>query len=542
MSGGPTTSEGLATEPPEDRIGPDESRGQTRPRLSFTSGLFFKLLFLGAINALALAALPSLIEEKWWPGLITVVAMTLVIDWAYLSKRTIPAKYLIPGTIFAVIFQVIPVLMTGFIAFTNFSTGNRLTKPQAIENAEAKFSPNPGASRFALTILGEGDGSGELGLFLVDEDGDQFLGTQSEGLEELEPDQIITDTDGKVTAVDGFVILAIRDIADRQQEFETLEIESDEGLIRAVTLSQAAVYNRLYVYDQASDTLLDSDTGEVYVVEEGRFVDAEGIPVADVPGWRVFIGFDNFTRVLTSEAIRGPFARVFVWNYAFAFLSVVTTFVLGLGLAIALNHQRMRGRKVYRALLIIPYALPSFMSALIFRGLLNQDFGVINDILGASVPWLNDPWMAKISVLLVNLWLGFPYMFLISLGALQAIPNELKEAAYVDGATSRQAFRRVVLPLLMVTLAPLLIASFAFNFNNFNTIFLLNSGGPPIEGAATPAGHTDILISYTFRLAFEGGRGADFGLASAIAIMIFIMVATISALSFRRTRVLEELT
>ena len=233
--------------------------------------------------------------------------------------------------------------------------------------------------------------------------------------------------------------------------------------------------------------------------------------------------------------------RVFVWNYVFALGSVLLTFALGLLLAVALNHPHMRGLRLYRSLLIIPYALPSFMSALIFRGLLNQDFGVINDIFGANIPWLNDPTWAKISVLLVNLWLGFPYMFLISLGALQAIPDSLKEAAYVDGATPRQAFRRVVFPLLMVTLAPLLIASFAFNFNNFNTIYLLNTGGPPIAGAQTPAGHTDILISYTFRLAFQGGRGQDIGLASAIAILIFIMVATISALSFRRTRVLEEL-
>ncbi len=132
-------------------------------------------------------------------------------------------------------------------------------------------------------------------------------------------------------------------------------------------------------------------------------------------------------------------------------------------------------------------------------------------------------------------------MFLISTGALQAIPAELNEAAFVDGATPRQAFRRVTFPLLLVSLAPLLIASFAFNFNNFNIIFLLNQGGPPIEGAQTPAGHTDILISYTYRLAFESGSGQDFGFASAIAILIFIMVATISAISFRRSRALEEL-
>ena len=92
-----------------------------------------------------------------------------------------------------------------------------------------------------------------------------------------------------------------------------------------------------------------------------------------------------------------------------------------------------------------------------------------------------------------------------------------------------------------MSVAPLLIASFAFNFNNFNLIFLLNGGGPPIAGAQTPAGHTDILISYTYRLAFESGSGQDFGFASAIAILIFVMVAAISAISFRRTRALEEL-
>jgi arabinogalactan oligomer / maltooligosaccharide transport system permease protein len=252
------------------------------------------------------------------------------------------------------------------------------------------------------------------------------------------------------------------------------------------------------------------------------------------------VGFSNFIRIFTSEAIRGPFARVFVWNVVFAVLSVVTTFAVGLGLALALNHPTMRGRRVYRSLLILPYALPSFMTALIWAGMFNQDFGVINQMLGANIPWLRDPTLAKIAILIVNLWLGFPYMFLIATGALQAIPEELKEASYVDGASPRQAFRGVTFPLLLVSLAPLLIASFAFNFNNFNIIYLLNGGGPPIEGAQTPAGHTDILISYTYRLAFESGRGSDFGFASAIAIIIFILVATISALSFRRTRALEE--
>jgi arabinogalactan oligomer/maltooligosaccharide transport system permease protein len=539
MSGHPTEQQ--VTEPQAESGGTGEGRRTRFLRPSFTPGFILKLLFLAAVNGLAIVAFPAMIDQEWWFGIAAVVVTTLAIDYVYLSRRTIPLKYLVPGTIFALVFQVIPVLYSGYIAFTNFGTGNILTQEQAIDNAEARFSSVPESTQFSLTVLAADAGEGELALLLEDGNGDLFLGTEADGLSPVSEDQITRDDNGRVARVDAYTALALRDLADRQDELLGTQIVSDEGLIRPVTVSSAAVYDKLYDYDEATNTLLNLDTGERYTAVEGRWVDANGNVIADLPGWRVLVGFDNFTRIVTSEAIRGPFLRVFVWNYVFALGSVLLTFALGLLLAVALNHPRMRGLRLYRSLLIIPYALPSFMSALIFRGLLNQDFGVINDILGANIPWLNDPTWAKVSVLLVNLWLGFPYMFLISLGALQAIPSELKEAAFVDGATPRQAFRRVVFPLLMVTLAPLLISSFAFNFNNFNIIFLLNNGGPPIAGAQTPAGHTDILISYTFRLAFEGGRGQDFGLASAIAVLIFIMVATISALSFRRTRVLEEL-
>jgi arabinogalactan oligomer/maltooligosaccharide transport system permease protein len=141
---------------------------------------------------------------------------------------------------------------------------------------------------------------------------------------------------------------------------------------------------------------------------------------------------------------------------------------------------------------------------------------------------------------LVNLWLGFPYFFLVCTGALQAIPEELTEAARVDGATARQVFRKITLPLLLVATAPLLIASFAFNFNNFNNIYLLTGGGP-LQADQAVAGSTDILISYTYKLAFQAGKGSDYGLAAAVSIIIFFIIATISAISFWRTKSLENL-
>jgi ABC-type sugar transport system permease subunit len=535
--GGRAQASGLDTgaEPPATAV--KQGRGPFGPRPSFTLGWSLKVLLLGSVNAFAIYGITQMWVERWWPGMVIVSVLTLAIDWAYLSKRAIPAKYLIPGTIFAVIFQVIPVLYTGYIGLTNFSVTNRLTKEQALDQITLRVSNVPGARQYKLQIVAADGGQGELAFFLTDADGDHFLGT--EGDLEVVSDPPIDDS-GKLTGdIEGFTPLNLRAVADRQAEIAGFEVIDESGVVRSVTATTAAVYAPLYRYDDSSDSVTNIETGVVYEDRSGRFVSDDGDSIN--PGWQVFVGVDNFKSVITSKAIRGPFLRVFIWNYVFAILSVVLTFAVGLALAVSLNHPLLRGKRIYRSLLIVPYALPSFMTALIWAGMLNQQFGIINKIIGTSIPWLRDPTMAKVSVLLVNTWLGFPYMFLITTGALQAMPEELKEAALIDGATARQAFRRVTFPLLMVAVAPLLIASFAFNFNNFNIIYLLNKGGPPIAGALTPAGHTDILISYTYRLAFESGRGAQWGFASAIAIFIFLMVAGVSALSFRRTRVLEEL-
>ena len=522
-----------------ERPGPNDEdrRGAAPPRrANLTWGLVLKFLFLAAVNAVFFAGLPSMVENRWWPGLLVTGAATLLVDWAYLTRKRIAAKYLVPGTIFALAFQVVPVVYSVYISTTNAAVDHRLTQEQAVDQILRRSSNVPGSTRFELSILARD--AGDLAFYLLDDIGNAYLGTAA-GLEPLSDDQISTDADGRVTGVGEYMTVGLAGLSDIQAEVLAFEVPSDQGVIKAATLNSAAVYESLYAYDEDSGQLTDTGTGEVYEPVDGKFTAADGSTLN--PGWQVFVGFDNYTRVFTNESIRGPFLMVLVWNYVFAICSVFFTFVVGLGLAIALNHPAMRGKKVYRAFLIIPYALPSFMTVLLWAGMLNQEFGVINRILGSDIPWLRDPTMAKVSVLLVNTWLGFPYMFLVSLGALQAIPEELKAAAQVDGATSGQVFRSITFPLLMVAVAPLLIAAFAFNFNNFNVIYLLNGGGPPIQGTATPAGHTDILISYTYRLAFESGSGAQWGFASAIAVLIFLMVATVSVISFRRTRVLEEL-
>jgi len=517
----------------------DGGRGRRLPRPSFTVGLGLKLLFLGIVNAAAVWAAVPLLQADAWLALVVLVIATLVIDYVYLSKRTLPLKYLIPGTMFMLVFQVYPVLYSVNIAFTNYGTGHVLSQEQALDQIARIPSATQTGERFQMRVMAKDGGTGDLGLFLTNEAGEQFFGTPDEYVP-VDAGDVTLDENGLAVAYKDYVWLTLRQSQDRQDELLDYQVPTDSGVITVQTFNAAVIQPSRYQYNAAADTLTDIDTGEVLAPTEGIFLRPDGQHLT--PGWRVYIGFDNFTSVLTSEAIRGPFIRVFIWNFVFALGSVFLTFVVGLALALALNHPTLRGRRIYRSLLVFPYALPSFMTVLVWAGMFNQDYGVINDIFHASIDWLRDPWLAKVAILVVNTWLGFAYFFLVSTGALQAIPAELKEAASVDGATPWQGFSNVTFPLLMVAVAPLLISSFAFNFNNFNVVYLLTGGGPPIVGAQTPAGHTDILISYTYRLALESGSGTNFGLASAISIVIFFIVASISAVAFRRTRVLEELT
>ncbi|MFO7777423.1 MAG: ABC transporter permease subunit [Nitriliruptoraceae bacterium] len=516
------------------------------------AGLLLKLLFLGVVNGLALYAILTLLPLRQWTPLAVVVVATAAIDVVYLSKRQIALKFLLPGTIALLIFQVYPVLYTAYIGFTNYGTGNVLDQQQAVERIISDSVTVPDdAIRYRSTPL-ENE-AGDLALLLDDPDGGRFLGTE-EGLTRLEEGDVAGEGADRLV-LDEYRPITLGDLGNREEEIlafsvpiqgegaDELGVDGEATAISVQTFNTAAVAVQALQYDAASGVIRDVEDGTVYTPTDGTFTAPDGATLR--PGFREFVGFENYQRVLTSEAIRGPFFRVFVWTFAFAILSVATTFVLGLALALALNDPRMRLRRSTRSLLIVPYALPSFMTALIWQGLLNTSFGPINRILGLDIPWLSSQAFAgalpKFSVVLVNLWLGFGYMFLITTGALQAMPEEVKEAARVDGASGWQILRQITLPLLLVAVGPLLIASFAFNFNNFNTVFLLTGGGPPIQGTLTPAGHTDILISFSYRLAFAGGRGQDFGLAAAISTIIFFLVAVFSYIGFRRTAVLEEI-
>lgn len=501
--------------------------------------LLLKLVLLGLLDAVAVYAVLVLASFGQWIIAAVVAVVAALVNWIYFSRRKLPAKYLTPGIIFLVLFQVFVLVYTGYIAFTNYGTGHNGSKEQAVSSLMASSLQRVEDSpTYPVTVV---DQLGTLGLLVTDPDGDAYVGTNDRPLEPVD-----AEFDGdKAVAVDGWTSLQFAEVLARTDEITELAVpfsdDPNDGAVRTPDGSNAYLYTSTLEYDEAAGTMTDVTTGTVYSdIGTGAFTSADGDEL--LPGWQITVGFDNFVRAVTDPRLAQPLVYVTLWTFAFAFISVASTFFLGLFLAIVFNDMRMRGRRYYRVLLILPYAIPTFLSALIWAGMMNESFGFINQVLlgGASVPWLTDPWMAKLSVLIVNLWLGFPYMFLVCMGALQSIPDELQEAATVDGAKPWAVFRLIKLPLLLVTVAPLLIASFAFNFNNFNTIYMLTDGGPRDSNAPIPVGFTDILITMVYKVAFTG-QSRDYGLASAYSIIIFIIVAVISIIAFRRTKSLEEL-
>ena len=523
--------------PPDEPSAPSAPSFRPRgPRYGATSGTIVKIFLLGLVNAIVLAALPAAFAKPDYPIAIASILALVAIDVVYLSRRrwSIPLKYLVPGMLFLLVFALYPIIYLIFISTTNYGTGNNLTKDQVILQIERNsISASADAPRYALQVLAQGDPTGQIAFLLTDADGNVFLGT-ADDLNPVDAAGIVEQ--GTRQSVDGYVALNLGQANDRSADISALVVDGPAGAISNDGFSTAFAQQQSRTYDPATDTITDSSTDTVYSIDGGYFVDDNGSQL--LPGWRAGVGLDNYQRLIDDQTTRDSFVRVFIWTIVFSLMSVLLSFGLGLLLALVFNDVRMKGRRLYRSLIIIPYAIPSFMSALVWRGMFNQQFGVINQWLGINLPWLDGDWLPYFSILLVNTWLGYPYMFLVCSGALQSIPDDLNEAASVDGASGIKRFRLITLPLLLVAVAPLLVASFAFNFNNFNLIFLLTEGRPAIQGSV--AGRTDILISYVYKLAFGGGRGVDYGFAAALSMVIFLLVAAISAVSFRFTKSFEE--
>ena len=497
-------------------------------------------LFALAFDAAMLWLIWQLVQDGSYPLAAVLFVPVVMITVAFSVERFYAYRWLSIGLCLTVLFVLYPVLYTFYLSTTSTAQGHILTKQQAVETIErVQYVPEDGQS-FSWTAYQGQDGA--YALWLTDASGATYaarIGAETvpaapggSGIGEL-------DEGGLPVTLDGMRRLERRELLVLLDSLSALSFGVPPNEVKIASLSKAATSQPRYHYDAASDTVTDKQTGLMYRPRNGAFVAETGEELR--PGFFTDIGTRNFSRFLSSSALRGPLLSIILWNFAYAILSVLFSFALGLFIAVLFND--LPGKKIIRTLLIIPYPIPALVSILIWRNLLNPDFGALvklsESLFGSSPGWLTDPTATRVAIILINVWLSYPYFYIVSSGALQAIPTEMLDAASVDGANIWQKFSRITLPLLLIIVGPLLVASFAFNFNNFNLIFVFNSGNPPIAGSPIPAGHTDILISFVYRLGFNSSQ-ADYGLAAAISIVLFVFVALITFFQFRYTRVLED--
>ena len=436
-----------------------------------------------------------------------------------------------------VCFVVYPIVLTAQLSTTNYGDGTRGTKEEAIAQIiGASVKQTADAPRYNLSVATTGSVTEGLFVFLlVDQETEEAYVGDAEGLEPF-PDATVTD--GFVTEALGYTLLTPVQVNDGSRPSPT----SWSRPTAAPSVSSASVRpsrarppwsttrrpTRSPTPRPARSTPRSSRaTGST----RGR----PGERVAD-QSWQANVGLDNYKRIFTDDRISSDFLRIFLWTLVFAFLSVATTFLLGLGLAATLSDPRVRGRRLPRDP-GPPVRHPRFHPLLLlWSSFFNRDFGLINTTLGLDIQWFGDPTMAKVAVLITNLWMGFLYMFLVCTGALTSIPDDLKEAASIDGASGFAGFRRVTFPLLLVAVAPLLVSSFAFNFNNFNAIYLLTEGGPFTPEPRRRHRHPDQLHPP----ASCSAPGAQIGFASAVSVVLFVLTGVIAAIQFRATRALED--
>jgi arabinogalactan oligomer/maltooligosaccharide transport system permease protein len=506
-----------------------------RPKASIF-GLTVKVILIALVNAFGLFMVSQFFLVNQAGLAVFAILGLVIINLVYWRRKGLPAKYLTPGLLFLLIFQVFVIIYTVFISFTNSGSGHNVSKDSAIESIiNNSIVRVEGSPTYEVRVLERG---GNLFLLATSPDGEFLLGGNDQPLKSVVPSKFVGDI---ATEVDGYNTLELAELFEVQEQLAELTVPIDEnpanGYLRTANGSTAFFFTQNLVFDASNNTFVHASTGETFVDSgAGNFVAANGEKLQ--PGWSTAVGFENYSKVFGASA-QFELLGVFFWTLTYALASVALTFGLGLFLAITLNG--LRGTRIYRSILILPYAFPVFLSGLIWSGLLNETFGYVNQVLlgGAEVPWLQDPILAKISVILVSVWFGFPYFFLVCLGALQSVPPELAEAARVDGAKPFQVFSQITLPLVLVATSPLLVAGFAFSFNDFNTIFVLTSGGPINIDSSISAGATDILITLVYKQAFVNSS-VDYGLASAFAVIIFMVITIMSIFLFRRTRALEE--
>jgi arabinogalactan oligomer/maltooligosaccharide transport system permease protein len=262
------------------------------------------------------------------------------------------------------------------------------------------------------------------------------------------------------------------------------------------------------------------------------------IPPRNLIRWS---GFETFRNIVSIKIWGTTLLQIFAWTVVWAFLATFTAYAFGFFQAMVLRAKAVRFRSFWRGIFILPWAVPGMVSMLIFRVLLNRE-GAFNQmligsgIIDTAIPFLSHHIWAKACLILVNIWLGFPYFMVLISGVMTTIPQEQFEAAQIDGANVFQQFRFITVPFILASTAPQILMSLTFNFNNFAMIYFMTGGGPSNPNFQM-AGSTDILITWIFKLTLDQRM---YNYASALSIMVFIVIASVSAWNLLRTRAFKE--
>ncbi|MDR3427230.1 maltose ABC transporter permease MalF [Silvimonas sp.] len=497
------------------------------------SYMHYVLAALGIISLLAGFALVPLFYQAHQPiyagAMIVVLALAVFI---YTSPRMYAYRYVVPGILAGIVFIALPVAYTLGISFTNYSSQHLLSQARATDVLLQKRIT--GDASMNMKLFSKGD---QYKLYFSDDAGKGYISDATPLTATKEQHVPLHET----TATDGFgAPVLLKDLFKLQPGLKQVVAVMPDGTeLRQSSLRRFAQSKPAYTLN-ADGSLTDVEHGGVLKpnIHSGFFETASGQQLE--PGFRVNVAWQNYWRIFKDPAFHEPFLRIFTWTIAFASLNTLATFAIGIVLAVMLNWEALEFRGAYRMMLFLPYAVPAFISIPVFKGLFNENLGEINlalnMILGVRPSWFSDPTLAKSMVLLVNTWLGYPYMMILCMGLIKAIPEELYEASALAGAGPFTNFFRITLPLILRPIAPLLIASFAFNFNNLTLIALLTSGGPDFLDTQVPAGATDLLVSYTYRIAFQDS-GQNYALASAISSIVFLIVATLAVVNLRLFKV-----
>lgn len=257
-------------------------------------------------------------------------------------------------------------------------------------------------------------------------------------------------------------------------------------------------------------------------------------PPANLFSW---VGWDNFAQLFTwgnsgGASFSSTFGEVLLWTLVWAFFATFSNYFLGLAVAMLINKKGIKFKKLWRTILVFSIAIPQFISLLYVSKLFASD-GLINLALYTNgmqkIPFWEDQWLARVTVIIINIWIGIPYLMLVSTGLLMNIPADLYESAKIDGASGSQQFFKITLPYMLFVTGPYLLTNFTGNMNNFNVIFLLTGGGPKDVTLYGAAGHTDLLITWLYSLTVDQ---TNYKLASVIGIMVFLVVAAISLIVY----------